>query len=105
MKELTWTYRQTLFLQPKTRNKKCNQQNQVLVVILCMLNLAAFSNSFAKRQVNAEPLTDETPIIDGLLNDACWQQAQWVCDFVQYTPVENAVPSQKTCFAVFNDDN
>jgi len=80
-------------------------KKHVLLFLLCILNFSAFSNSFGKRQVNAEPLFDYTPIIDGLLNDACWQQAQWICDFVQYMPVENAAPSQNTCFAVFNDDN
>ena len=80
-------------------------KKQILLLIFCILNLAAFSNNIAKRQVYAESLIEEPPVIDGLLHDACWQQARWICDFVQYMPVENAAPSQKTCFAVLNDDN
>jgi hypothetical protein len=80
-------------------------RKHVLLFLLCILNFSAFSSNFGKRQVNAEPLNNNIPVIDGLLNDESWQQAQWTCDFVQYMPVENAAPSQKTCFAVFNDEN
>jgi len=44
---------------------------------------------------------DEEPVIDGVLDDAVWQQARLVSDFYQTTPIEFAEPSQRTEVRIF----
>lgn len=45
------------------------------------------------------------PVIDGVIDEALWDTLQWRSDFVQYKPLEGALPSQKTEFKVLYDDN
>ena len=49
-------------------------------------------------------LTTAKPIIDGVLNDACWQTGEWAGDFTQLLPKEGAKPSQDTKLKVLYDD-
>lgn len=78
---------------------------QILFSLLILAGFALMATPHAKREAQAEPLQDTAPAIDGLLDEGVWQEARWYCDFVQYTPVEDAQPSQHTCFAMFFDDN
>jgi hypothetical protein len=45
------------------------------------------------------------PVIDGLLNDDCWNLVEWSSNFTQSQPVENKPPSQETAFKILYDDN
>ncbi len=44
---------------------------------------------------------DNAPVIDGILDDAVWQQARLINDFYQTTPTEFATPSQRTEVRIF----
>lgn len=44
---------------------------------------------------------DNEPVIDGILDDAVWQQAKLVTDFYQTTPTEFDTPSQRTEVRIF----
>lgn len=44
------------------------------------------------------------PQIDGILNDACWQEGNWSGNFTQWIPKEDAEPSQPTELKVLYDD-
>lgn len=44
------------------------------------------------------------PKIDGVLDDACWMLCDSVDDFVQYLPVYNVAPSQRTVVRIGYDD-
>jgi hypothetical protein len=48
--------------------------------------------------------TDKAPRINGLFDDEVWQNANWVGDFIQYAPENQAAPSQQTEFAILYDD-
>jgi hypothetical protein len=50
-------------------------------------------------------LTSKPPDIDGKFIEACWGQIEWGGDFIQYSPYEDSLPSQKTTFAILYDDN
>ncbi len=56
------------------------------------------------RVYNTERLSTEKPVIDGVLNDACWQTGNWAGDFVQWIPNEGAMPSQPTFVKILYDD-
>ena len=49
-------------------------------------------------------LTTKRPIIDGILNDACWKTGEWAADFTQWVPKEGAKPSQPTELKILYDD-
>lgn len=47
--------------------------------------------------------SDETPIIDGLLNDPAWNKVEWGNDFVEQRPDENTPPDYQTKFKILYD--
>ena len=50
--------------------------------------------------------TDNPPVIDGLLDDATWQDAAVIHSFRQVEPVEGADPSERTvAYLAYDDDN
>ena len=56
------------------------------------------------RIYNTVRLTTEKPIIDGKLDDACWQDGEWATDFTQWVPKEGAKPSYPTYLKILYDD-
>ncbi len=56
------------------------------------------------RIYNTERLSTDKPVIDGVLNDACWQTGTWAGDFSQWIPNEGAKPSHPTYVKILYDD-
>ena len=49
---------------------------------------------------------DEEPNIDGQLDDAIWQRATRITEFIQMSPIEGAPPSEDTeVYIAYDDDN
>ncbi len=46
-----------------------------------------------------------SPRVDGKLDDALWQNAQWISDFIQREPQEGQPASDRTEVAIFYDDD
>ncbi|HKK43568.1 MAG TPA: DUF5916 domain-containing protein, partial [Bacteroidales bacterium] len=46
-----------------------------------------------------------TPIIDGLMDEDCWNLVEWGGGFIQSQPEENKPPSQETAFKILYDNN
>jgi hypothetical protein len=67
-----------------------------------ILQFSAFpqNKSYTTKKINPAP-----PVIDGKFNDECWKHIEWGGDFIQFEPYENALPSQKTSFAILYDDD
>lgn len=63
------------------------------------------AGAYEKKTFNAQKNENETPVIDGILDDKAWQNAYWDNGFVQYRPSEGEQPSQKTWFSFLYDDN
>lgn len=57
-----------------------------------------------KRIYNTVRLSTEKPVIDGVLDDACWKTGEWAGDFTQWIPNEGAKPSQPTHLKILYDD-
>ena len=50
--------------------------------------------------------TDTPPTLDGVLDDAAWEQATVIDDFHQFNPVDHAPPSERTVvYLAYDDDN
>ncbi len=80
---------------------KCN--------LMGILPLLLFSSVFAqdaveKRIYNAKRINPHPPLIDGIIQDECWDKASWGGEFVQRMPYENEIPTQKTAFKIVYDD-
>jgi hypothetical protein len=50
----------------------------------------------AERAAFDAQLTGQPPVMDGRLDDACWQSAPGLTNFTQVLPVEGAPPSEQT---------
>lgn len=61
-------------------------------------------SGFQKRVYQTERIYSKAPVIDGKLNDACWEEGNWSQNFVQQKPVEGGSPSQNTQMKVLYDD-
>jgi hypothetical protein len=59
----------------------------------------------AKRQYQAVKLKQQSPVIDGRLDEPFWQSIARGGQFTQHEPYENHQPSQQTEFAITYDDN
>ena len=57
-----------------------------------------------KRVYTTCRLTTEKPVIDGVLNDACWKTGEWAGNYTQWVPNEGGKPSQPTQFKILYDD-
>jgi hypothetical protein len=51
-----------------------------------------------------ERLSTARPVINGILDDACWKTGTWAGDFIQFIPNEGGKPSQQTFVKVLYDD-
>ena len=49
-------------------------------------------------------LVTAKPVIDGILNDECWEKGTWAGDFHQWIPKEGAKPTYPTEFNIQYDD-
>lgn len=58
----------------------------------------------ARRIYVTRRLMGQRPVVDGKLDDACWQAGEWAGDFVQWIPKEGAKPSQPTFIKLLYDD-
>lgn len=57
------------------------------------------------RIYNTTRLTTEAPIIDGKLDDICWEKTgEWAGDFTQWIPNEGAKPTQPTELKILYDN-
>ena len=65
---------------------------------------AAPTSGNASAQILATRVS-AAPRIDGRLDDAIWQNAQWTSDFIQREPQEGRPASEKTEVAFFYDDH
>jgi hypothetical protein len=74
----------------------------ITFLIILIIPVFAFSQnkSYITKKINPAP-----PVIDGKLDDGCWQHVEWGGNFTQFEPYEDTLPSQKTTFAILYDDN
>ena len=56
------------------------------------------------RLYTTQRLSTPKPVIDGVLDDACWKTGTWAGDFIQWVPTEGGKPSQPTYVKILYDD-
>lgn len=75
---------------------------------LFLLSILLFTgNIFSqeKREYNTVRIQGESPKIDGLLDDAAWEQLEWGNTFTQYQPLNGGEAALQTAFKILYDDN
>ncbi len=62
-------------------------------------------SEFYKRKYTTYRLKSTPPLIDGKLDDNCWNnEGEWLQNFVQQTPKEGALASERTIMKILYDD-
>ncbi|NHM05876.1 carbohydrate binding family 9 domain-containing protein [Flavobacterium sp. CYK-4] len=56
-----------------------------------------------KTYTTKELLNQEAPLLDGKLNDKCWDIVDWSTDFIEREPDENTAPTEQTQFKIIYD--
>ncbi len=58
-----------------------------------------------RKEFRANRIESESPRIDGILDDAAWQAAEFFSDFLQKDPDEGAAPSNRTEIGILYDEH
>lgn len=75
----------------------------LLIIALCMSYSLSFSQDITREYITTK--TNEPPIIDGHIDDACWQAASVTSDFNMYQPYDDRSASFNTEFKILYDNN
>ncbi|MBN2519321.1 MAG: carbohydrate binding family 9 domain-containing protein, partial [Bacteroidales bacterium] len=68
--------------------------------VICNTALSEPKKIYVTKKIEGNP-----PEIDGLVNEAVWDNIEWSNGFKQTAPFENIEPSQKTSFKILYDEN
>ncbi|MEJ1222718.1 DUF5916 domain-containing protein [Sediminicola sp. 1XM1-17] len=82
------------------------KQNLFLFTLLCTTFVYAqtTSSAIAKRSYTTHVVgEDEAPTVDGVLDDAAWNESEWAGDFIEWRPDENTPPTFATRFKIVYD--
>jgi len=72
---------------------------------IMILLLLAYNVSGETSKTIQAVRTDTPPVIDGILDDAVWQKAAKVSDFIQYEPDKGKKPTYPTTIYLLYDEN
>jgi hypothetical protein len=82
---------------------KFNSLNSLLILgfgtSLCFAGVSVEKKIYLAQRINPHP-----PVIDGKLDDACWEKTSWEGGFTQREPYEGEKPSQDTTFNILFDN-
>ena len=83
---------------------------QALPVLICLFlsSQPSFAQApdagIAKKEYTTRFAGDASIDLDGIPDEAAWDQVEWAGDFIQYQPNEGAAPAQQTRFKILFDD-
>ncbi|MFC1730156.1 DUF5916 domain-containing protein [candidate division KSB1 bacterium] len=77
----------------------CYIYSLLLVLISAVQVLHAQDKVYVTGRINPEP-----PILDGVFDDAAWQEVPWEGNFTQTKPYEGSPPSERTEFKILYSD-
>ncbi len=73
-------------------------------LLILLMFFMALEGSAQDKQYITQKISDKAPEINGDLNDAAWNQLEWMNAFVQVEPYEGRKPTQETQFKMAHDD-
>jgi|WetSurMetagenome_2_1015567.scaffolds.fasta_scaffold09516_7 hypothetical protein len=84
---------------------KLRCMNWAFVGLFLMMIIPDLFSQTSDRKIYQTAYTSTAPVIDGLMNDSCWENVAWGGDFIQIQPYESKPPTQQTAFKIMYDDN
>lgn len=75
-----------------------------MFVVFALFQAVSQTTHQEKKTVTAA-LTITPPVLDGILNDECWKQAEPAKDFIQYGPYNGSPPTQQTTARFLYDND
>ena len=78
-------------------NKILNLRGFWLWTLTMCLSFSVHSQTIEKK-IYETHFTDKEPVIDGLLNDECWDKVDWANGFIQRNPKEMFRPLSRPSF-------
>jgi hypothetical protein len=84
--------------------KRIFVRRTALGLILVLLFSSMYSQTIEKKKYFTA-YTSVAPVIDGLMDDTCWNRVEWGGDFIQSEPYDNKPPTQQAAFKILYDDN
>lgn len=72
--------------------------------LLAQTPASSDSTTFPKKVYYTERIAGQSPNVDGLLTDECWNQVEWGTDYIQLDPTAGLPPTQQTAFKILYDD-
>ena len=76
-----------------------------ILIILFTSSYAHTTDSTTVKRTYQTAFAKTVPVIDGLMNDDCWNLVEWTTNFTQSQPAENKPPSQETAFKILYDND
>lgn len=85
------------------------KRNLLLLLAICCQKLLCAQvpsehSNIPKRQYFTKKIKNVHIRLDGIPNEAAWEEVSWSESFIQYQPDEGATPSQPSAFKIFYDD-
>ncbi len=76
----------------------------LFLLATAVLSAQTTKSTIAKRSYTTHVVSEqEAPEVDGLLDDAAWNETEWAGDFVEWRPDENTPPTFSTRFKIVYD--
>jgi hypothetical protein len=82
-----------------TGNVKLDITYAGLILLVCGAPLSGQTRVYGASRIAGTP-----PTVDGLIDDACWREANWDSSFVQREPYDGHPATERTKFALQYDD-
>jgi len=79
--------------------------SQIFILLFAVSYAHSTDSTVVVKRTYQTAFAKSAPVIDGLMNDDCWNLVEWTTDFIQSQPVENKPPSQQTAFKILYDND
>ncbi len=82
-----------------------NSKKIIIYLITMLFASGVYAQDTIARKIYNTVITETAPVIDGFMDDECWNLVEWGSDFIQVNPEEGKPPSQETSFKILYDND
>jgi hypothetical protein len=83
---------------------KYNSATFIICLIITVFTSSIYAQDTITKKIYNTVFAQQSPVIDGLMDDECWNLVDWAGDFIQVNPDEGKPPSQATSFKILYDN-